>query len=210
MIPLLCKAHWISFLKKVFLYKYSYLLTLAFDFLNGYIVIFSCIGQLGHLELWYLVIPGFCLFGLFWAICHIILLITIWGFHTKLTDCQKAWWAHPSSRRSLDQVMASRGIRHFCLISERLVFFSLLSTIILGAVSWQVGYMGLKTLDGSFTIPWKVVTFCHNLDVLMFMEPLKDNLESSHLNHPPYRFEHMISYCSPTLSLLCEANLISS
>ncbi|MEQ2164571.1 hypothetical protein GOODEAATRI_007975 [Goodea atripinnis] len=93
--------------------------------------------KLGHLELWYLVIPGFCLFGLFWAICHIILLITIWGFHTKLTDCQKAWRAHPSSRRSLDQVMASRGIRHFCLISERLVFFSLLSTVILGAVSWQ-------------------------------------------------------------------------
>ncbi|XP_008399272.1 transmembrane protein 168-A [Poecilia reticulata] len=93
--------------------------------------------KLGHLELWYLVIPGFCLFGLFWAICHVILLITIWGFHTKLTDCQKAWRAHPSSRRSLDQVMASRGIRHFCLISERLVFFSLLSTVILGAVSWQ-------------------------------------------------------------------------
>ncbi|KAF7229051.1 transmembrane protein 168-A [Nothobranchius furzeri] len=93
--------------------------------------------KLGHLELWYLVIPGFCLFGLFWAICHIILLITIWGFHTKLTDCQKAWRAHPSSRRSLDQVMASRGIRHFCLISERLVFFSILSTVILGAVSWQ-------------------------------------------------------------------------
>ncbi|XP_041833607.1 transmembrane protein 168-A isoform X2 [Melanotaenia boesemani] len=60
--------------------------------------------KLGHLELWYLVIPGFCLFGLFWAICHIILLITIWGFHTKL---------------------------------KRLAFFNLLSTVILGAVSWQ-------------------------------------------------------------------------
>ncbi|XP_041833605.1 transmembrane protein 168-A isoform X1 [Melanotaenia boesemani] len=90
--------------------------------------------KLGHLELWYLVIPGFCLFGLFWAICHIILLITIWGFHTKLSKCQKAW---RSSSRSLDQVMASRGIRHFCLISERLAFFNLLSTVILGAVSWQ-------------------------------------------------------------------------
>ncbi|XP_063356954.1 transmembrane protein 168-A [Pelmatolapia mariae] len=93
--------------------------------------------KLGYLELWYLVIPGFCLFGLFWSICHIILLITIWGFHTKLSDCQKAWRAQRSSSRSLDQVMASRGIRHFCLISERLVFFSLLSTVILGAVSWQ-------------------------------------------------------------------------
>ncbi|XP_069565275.1 transmembrane protein 168-A [Brachyistius frenatus] len=93
--------------------------------------------KLGHLELWYLVIPGFCLFGLFWSICHVILLITIWGFHTKLSECQKAWQAQRSSSRSLDQVMASRGIRHFCLISERLVFFCLLSTVIMGAVSWQ-------------------------------------------------------------------------
>lgn len=84
-------------------------------------------------------IPGFCLFGLFWSICHVIVLITIWGFHTKLSECQKAWRAQRSSSRSLEQVMASRGIRHFCLISERLVFFSILSTVILGAVSWQVG-----------------------------------------------------------------------
>lgn len=101
-------------------------------------MLFSCVTQLGHLELWYLVIPGFCLFGLFWSICHIILLITLWGFHTKLNECQKAWRAQRSSSRSLDQVMASRGIRHFCLISERLVLFSMLSTVILGAVSWQV------------------------------------------------------------------------
>ncbi|KAI4802933.1 hypothetical protein KUCAC02_006500 [Chaenocephalus aceratus] len=93
--------------------------------------------KLGDLELWYLVIPGFCLFGLFWFICHIILLMTLWGFHTKLSECQKAWRAQRSSSRSLDQVMASRGIRHFCLISERLVFFSILSTVTLGAVSWQ-------------------------------------------------------------------------
>ncbi|CAG5927666.1 unnamed protein product [Menidia menidia] len=93
--------------------------------------------KLGHLELWYLVIPGFCLFGLFWAICHMILLITIWGFHTKLSECQRTWRAHRSSSRSLAQVMASRGIRHFCLISERLAIFCLLSTVILAAVSWQ-------------------------------------------------------------------------
>lgn len=108
--------------------------------------------QLGHLELWYLVIPGFCLFGLFWSICHVILLITIWGFHTKLNECQKAWRAQRSSSRSLDQVMASRGIRHFCLISERLVFFSLLSTVILGAVSWQVGGRRERTTTDVFNL----------------------------------------------------------
>ncbi|XP_020666114.1 transmembrane protein 168 isoform X3 [Pogona vitticeps] len=44
---------------------------------------------------------------------------------------------HVTENNSLDRVMASKGMRHFCLISERLVFFSLLSTAVLGAVCWQ-------------------------------------------------------------------------
>ncbi|TFK08796.1 serine/threonine-protein kinase TBK1 [Platysternon megacephalum] len=43
-------------------------------------------------------------------------------------------WAE---NNSLDRVMASKGMRHFCLISEQLVFFSLLATAVLGAVTWQ-------------------------------------------------------------------------
>ncbi|XP_024228828.1 transmembrane protein 168-A [Oncorhynchus tshawytscha] len=93
--------------------------------------------KMSHLELWYLVIPGFCVFGLFWTVCHVVLLITLWGFHTKLSECQKTRSIQQSDTRSLDRVMASRGMRHFCLISERLVFFSLVSTAILAAVSWQ-------------------------------------------------------------------------
>ncbi|PIO36157.1 hypothetical protein AB205_0017230 [Aquarana catesbeiana] len=92
--------------------------------------------KLQDLHLWYFVIPGFSIFGIFWLICHIIFLITLWGFHTKLNDCHKVYYSHRTDN-SLDRVMASKGMRHFCLISERLVFFSLLSTTVLGAVSWQ-------------------------------------------------------------------------
>ncbi|MGH0125604.1 UNVERIFIED_CONTAM: hypothetical protein FKN15_010370 [Acipenser sinensis] len=60
-----------------------------------------------------------------------------WGFHTKLSDCHNVYYTQRTDSRNLDRVMASKGMRHFCLISERLVFFSLLSTAILGAVSWQ-------------------------------------------------------------------------
>ncbi|MBN3326349.1 TM168 protein, partial [Atractosteus spatula] len=95
--------------------------------------------KLRDLQMWYFVIPGFSIFGIFWMICHIIFIITIWGFHTKLNDCQKVYYTQRFENRSLDRVMASKGMRHFCLISERLVFFSLVSTAILGAVSWQVG-----------------------------------------------------------------------
>lgn len=104
-------------------------LELAFLVLSGL--------KLGQLELWYLVIPGFCVFSAFWAVCHVVLIVTLWGFHTKLSDCQKAWRAQRSDTGSLDRVMASRGIRHFCLISERLVLFCLVSTATLAAVSWQ-------------------------------------------------------------------------
>ncbi|KAK0154613.1 Transmembrane protein 168-A [Merluccius polli] len=93
--------------------------------------------KLGQLELWYLVIPGFCVFGLFWSAFHAVLLITLWGFHDKLSECQKAWRALQSNTRSLDRVMASRGIRHFCLISERLTLFCVVSTVTLAAVLWQ-------------------------------------------------------------------------
>ena len=73
-------------------------------------------------------------------ICHIIFLLTLWGFHTKLNDCHKVCFTHRVDNNSLDRIMASKGMRHFCLISEQLVFFSLLATAILGAVSWQVSF----------------------------------------------------------------------
>ncbi|XP_038608426.1 transmembrane protein 168 [Tachyglossus aculeatus] len=96
-----------------------------------------CAFKLGNSYLWYFVIPGFSIFGIFWVICHVIFLITLWGFHTKLNDCHKVYGTHRVDNNSLDRIMASKGMRHFCLISERLVFFSLLATAILGAVSWQ-------------------------------------------------------------------------
>ncbi|KAK1335231.1 hypothetical protein QTO34_004815 [Cnephaeus nilssonii] len=93
--------------------------------------------KLRDTHLWYFVIPGFSIFGIFWMICHIIFLLTLWGFHTKLNDCHKVYFTHRVDNNSLDRIMASKGMRHFCLISEQLVFFSLLATAVLGAVSWQ-------------------------------------------------------------------------
>ncbi|NXS83512.1 TM168 protein, partial [Erpornis zantholeuca] len=93
--------------------------------------------KLRFLDLWYFVIPGFSIFGIFWMICHVIFFITLWGFHTKLNDCHKVYYTHRAENNSLDRVMASKGMRHFCLISEQLVFFSLVATAVLGAVSWQ-------------------------------------------------------------------------
>lgn len=126
---------WMPFLSAGRLWRRLSLFPLSVVELMFFVV---CAMKLGNLEFWYLVIPGFCVFGLFWVLCHMVFLVTLWGFHTKLSESQKVQAAQRSDSRSLDRIMASRGVRHFCLISERLLFFCLLSTVILGAVSWQV------------------------------------------------------------------------
>lgn len=93
--------------------------------------------KLLHLDQWYLLIPGFVVASLFWLICHTVFVITIWGFHTKLSDCQRLSWTQGPDLSGLDKVMASKGMRHFCLISERLGLFTLVSSVAVGALCWQ-------------------------------------------------------------------------
>lgn len=93
--------------------------------------------KLKDLDQWYLMIPSFVVCALFWAICHMVFVITVWGFHTKLSECQRVCLSQGSGVSGLDKVMASKGMRHFCLISERLVLFSLVSTVAVAALCWQ-------------------------------------------------------------------------
>lgn len=93
--------------------------------------------KLKDLDQWYLMIPTFVVCVLFWAICHMVFVITVWGFHTKLSDCQRVCLSQLGS--GLDKIMASKGVRHFCLISDRLVLFTLVSTVAVAVACWQVG-----------------------------------------------------------------------
>ncbi|XP_046890310.1 transmembrane protein 168 [Hypomesus transpacificus] len=105
--------------------------------------------KLADLHQWYLRIPAFVVCGVFWVICHVVFVITVWGFHTKLSDCQRVSLAQGPGGGSLEKVMASKGMRHFCLISHRLVLFSLVSTSILAVLSWQSSssiFMGMLLL----------------------------------------------------------------
>lgn len=103
--------------------------------------------KISDLDRWYVVIPGFSASGAFWIICHVVFLVTLWGFHSKLSDCQRVCVAQRASPGALERVMTSKGMRHFCLISKRLVLFSLVSTAVLGALSWQVGLFLYFTFD---------------------------------------------------------------
>lgn len=97
--------------------------------------------KMGDLDRWYVVIPGFSASSVFWIICHVVFLVTLWGFHNKLSDCQRVCVAQRANPGALDRVMTSKGMRHFCLVSKRLVLFSLVSTAVLGALTWQVKHL---------------------------------------------------------------------
>ncbi|XP_068458256.1 transmembrane protein 168-like [Clinocottus analis] len=93
--------------------------------------------KLGDMDRWYLMIPGFVICAFFWAASHMVFVITVWGFHTKLSECRRLCSAQGSGISGLNKVMASKGMRHFCLISERLVMFSMLSTVAVAVLCWQ-------------------------------------------------------------------------
>lgn len=88
---------------------------------------------------WYVTVPAFAAGGLFWLISHLVFFITAWGFHGKIGECQRVCLAQGSGVTSLDKVMASRGVRHFCIISQQLILCTLVSTVALAALTWQVG-----------------------------------------------------------------------
>ncbi|XP_031724575.1 transmembrane protein 168-like [Anarrhichthys ocellatus] len=93
--------------------------------------------KLRDMDRWYLTIPGFVFFGLFWAFCHMVLVILVWGFHTKLSECQRLCLTQGSGVGGLNKSMASKGMRHVCLISQHLVVWSLVSTVAVAALCWQ-------------------------------------------------------------------------
>ncbi|XP_061678001.1 transmembrane protein 168-like [Syngnathoides biaculeatus] len=93
---------------------------------------------LGHLDPWYLTVPAFAACAVFWSVCHLVFFISLWGFHGKLSNCQRVFLSQGCGAVGLDKIMASKGMRHFCLISERLLCFTLLSTFAVLALCWHV------------------------------------------------------------------------
>lgn len=94
--------------------------------------------RLTDLDRWYLTIPAFVICVLLWASFHMLFVKIMCDFHTKLSDCQRVCLSQGSGVSGLDKIMASKGMRHFCLISERLVLFTLVSTVLVAALCWQV------------------------------------------------------------------------
>ncbi|KAE8296039.1 Transmembrane protein 168 [Larimichthys crocea] len=116
--------------------------------------------KLTHLDRWYLLIPLFMVAAFFWAICHVVFVITLWGFHTKLGDCQRVCLSQGLGGNGLDKIMASKGMRHFCLISKHLVLFTLVSTAAVATLCWQASS---SIFVGTFLLVLPLESLFHGL-----------------------------------------------
>lgn len=83
------------------------------------------------------IVPIFFVFFLFWIAGHIVFLVDCWGFLLKLEECSESLEEGFHTNTMLD-VLASRGVRHFCLISKSVILVTITTTVLLAIPSWQV------------------------------------------------------------------------
>ncbi|ELT89438.1 hypothetical protein CAPTEDRAFT_173385 [Capitella teleta] len=97
----------------------------------------ACAVQIRNHKEWILVVPLFAAFSLLWALFHLVFLIVIWQLSNKITECNAALSAQlHGEQRHLRRVMEAKGMRHFSLISQRLAFATLLTTVVVGGLHW--------------------------------------------------------------------------
>ena len=83
-------------------------------------------------------LPIFVFLSVPWMCFHFMFIVTFWGFVGKLEECSSVLQARGEfSDNSMSEVMASKGLRHFCLVSQIVTLYTLLSTLLIIASGWQ-------------------------------------------------------------------------
>lgn len=96
------------------------------------------IGQqsMSHKE-WFVVLPIYLAFAVVWLCFHSIALITMWKLMSKITECNLTYNSISDEQRSMNRILASKGVRHFSIISHRLICLTLFTTILLQGIGWE-------------------------------------------------------------------------
>lgn len=89
----------------------------------------------------------FILMSIYWVLIHFMFILTCWGLVGKLEECANiADSTRNFSDSTMSDIMASKGVRHFCLVSINVTFCTLILTVIASASSWQgknPGFIGM-------------------------------------------------------------------
>ena len=80
----------------------------------------------------------FILMSIYWVLIHFMFILTCWGLVGKLEECANiAASTRNFSDSAMSDIMASKGVRHFCLVLINVTFCTIISTVIASASSWQ-------------------------------------------------------------------------
>ena len=80
----------------------------------------------------------FILMTIYWVPIHIMFILTCWRFVGKLEECSNVADSTGNfSDNAMSHIMASKGVRHFCLVLINVTFCTIISTVITIASSWQ-------------------------------------------------------------------------
>ena len=83
-------------------------------------------------------LPIFVLMSIPWVWFHFMFIVTCWGFVGKLEECCNVVNTRGEySDNAMSEIMASKGLRHFCLVSQIVTLYTLVSTILVIASAWQ-------------------------------------------------------------------------
>ncbi|KAK7476305.1 hypothetical protein BaRGS_00032423 [Batillaria attramentaria] len=111
----------------------SLLVVLALNIALG-IIIGSSTTQ--HKE-WFVVFPLFLAVAVVWLLLHLAFFAACWQLMGKVTACNAAHSSLGEPAQSYQRIMAARGLRHFGLVTQRLICLSLTSTLALLALGWE-------------------------------------------------------------------------
>ena len=84
---------------------------------------------------WFIVVPIFALFGCVWLVFHALFFVSIWQLMNKISDCNLTYISLADEQRDMLQIMSSHGVRHLALIVQKLTAVTLITTLVIGAVS---------------------------------------------------------------------------
>ncbi|XP_074609768.1 transmembrane protein 168-like [Acropora palmata] len=83
-------------------------------------------------------LPVFLLLSIPWVWFHFMFLVTCWGFLGKLEECCIVLNTRGEfTDNFMSEIMASKGIRHFSLVSQIVTLYTLFSTFLITASAWQ-------------------------------------------------------------------------
>jgi len=86
---------------------------------------------------WFVVVPLYIVFVALWLCFHVISFITAWILMNKVSECNLTFTSLGDNHRSMSRIMASKGLRHFGLISQRLMLLTLATTVLVFGVGWE-------------------------------------------------------------------------